>query len=334
MLSICIKNNQIILQKQEPMPTAGEKEALLAVQVAGICGTDVALLRGYYDFSGTPGHEFVAKVVKSADPSWMGKRVTADINICCGHCTECLRDNPHHCLQRSVIGIKNKNGAFAQYLNVPLANLLSIPETVNDDQAVFIEPIAAALEILEQVEISKTDRLLVIGAGKLGQLAARVLTTTGATVLVIARHISQQQCLERAGIAWIRETELADLDAFDLVVEATGSPQGLTLARQAVRPRGTIILKSTYPPGKSIQFDFSSLVVDEIRLIGSRCGPYQKAIDWLAEGKIDPLPLIAARYSLAQAPQAFAKARESGVMKVLLDISASTNQKKHPKAPE
>jgi threonine dehydrogenase-like Zn-dependent dehydrogenase len=313
--------NQILSYRDDvpqPEPLAGE--ALVKVHLAGICGTDLELVKGYYPFNGIPGHEFVGEIVKApAEPHREGQRVVGEINITCGRCPSCLAGRPTHCEKRSVPGIKDRNGAFADYLCLPLNNLIAVPDSVSDDAAVFTEPLAAALEIQEQIRVRSPDRVLVVGAGRLGQLIAQSLVPVDCDLTVVARYKNQQALLASCQIAWIDERAVRR-QAFDIVIEATGSADGLVLARQAVR-RGTIVLKSTYMEKENIQMNFSSLVVDEITLVGSRCGPFEPALDQLENRLVDPTVLIAKRYFLNEASAAFKQAAEPGMLKILFRIA-------------
>jgi len=295
---------------------SADGQALVRVALSGICGTDFELARGYYPYTGAIGHEFVGEVVEAGDPSWIGERVVAEINDACGSCEMCRRGHPTHCEARTVLGIVAHDGAHAEYVKVPLANLHRVPDGVPDEAAVFTEPLAAALEILEQVHIRPSDRVLLIGAGRLGQLVGRVLALTGAHVRVIARYERQVKLLSAAGIECVAETEAGER-CWDVVVEATGSPSGLTTARAALRPRGTLVLKSTYRG--EITLDLARFVVDEITIVGSRCGPFAPALELLERDEVDPVPLIEARFPLARALEAMEVAASSGAMKVLLE---------------
>ncbi len=293
-------------------------EALVRVTTAGICNTDLEIVRGYAGFSGTLGHEFVGVVEESPDPLQVGRRVVGEINAGCGACELCQRNDPRHCLNRTVLGIRTRDGAFAEYLSLPLQNLLVVPENVSDRQAVFTEPLAAACEILNQVAISPGHRVAVIGDGKLGQLIARVLATTGCDLILIGKHAGK---LELAAKAGIQTTALGDLTIdpsarFDRVVEASGTAAGLQLALDLVRARGAIILKSTFHG--DVTLNTSRIVVDEISVIGSRCGRFEKALALLEAGKVDVEPLIASQFQLADGVAAMAEAARPGVLKVLL----------------
>lgn len=319
MRAVWLKNQTLSFRKNVPEPEPLAGEALVKVHLAGICGTDLELVKGYYPFNGIPGHEFVGQIVLAPDqPDRVGQRVVGEINVTCGSCRYCLAAQPAHCKNRSVLGIKNRHGAFAEFLCLPLKNLKAVPDAISDDAAVFAEPLAAALEIQEQINIHSTDRVLVLGAGCLGQLIAQTLIPVDCDLTVVARHKNQQALLAGRQIAWIDERAVRPR-AFDIVIEATGSPDGVVLAQQAVRPRGTIILKSTTMEKGNLQMDFSSLVVDEITLVGSRCGPFAAALHLLENQLVDPTVLITDRYELGEALKAFAHAAAPGTLKILLN---------------
>lgn len=307
--------DQVLSVRDVPVPEA-RGEALVRVRLSGICGTDLELQRGYYPYDGIIGHEFVGEVVDSPDPAWSGARVVGDINVSCGECEACAAGRTTHCERRTVLGIAGRDGAHAEYLRLPLGNLHRVPDSVSDDAAVFTEPLAAAVEILEQVPIATSDRVLLVGAGRLGQLVAQVLALTGAYVRVVARYPRQQALLATRGIEVIAEEDVAER-WWDVVVEATGSPSGFVVALRALRPRGTLVLKSTYRG--QITLDLSPMVVDEMTVVGSRCGPFEPALGLLERGDVDPTPLITRRFRLADAVEAVAAARERGVIKVLLE---------------
>jgi 2-desacetyl-2-hydroxyethyl bacteriochlorophyllide A dehydrogenase len=306
--------NQALSLREAPRP---EKpgEALVRVRRVGVCGTDLELMRGYYPFTGIPGHEFVGEVVEAPDPNWAGRRVVGEINVTCGKCEPCSSGRVTHCENRSVLGILNRDGAFAEYLTLPLDNLHHVPDSVPDEAAVFTEPLAAALEIQEQVHIQPTDRVLLIGAGRLGQLIAQTLTLTGCDLRVVARHPHQKSLLAERHIRLITEDDVQPR-RWDVVVEATGSASGFDLARRAIRPRGTLVMKSTYKGEMSV--NFSSIVVDEITIVGSRCGPFPPALRLLARGEVDPVALVTAEFSLNESLQAFEQAAQPGMLKVLV----------------
>jgi len=320
MNAIWLENQHISFRTGLPVPTPGPEEALISVSVAGVCSTDLELLRGYYPYCGIPGHEFVGRVEASPGaPQWIDQRVVGEINITCGVCKPCLDGYPTHCAQRRVLGIRDWHGAFAQYLILPLKNLYLIPESISDEAAVFVEPLAAAMEVLEQVAVSAGQNCLVVGAGRLGQLVAQVLATTGCNLTVVARHPYQQKLLMQRGISCIPEQDVA-IGEMDIVIDATGTPSGFHIARKAVRPRGTIVLKSTYAGEMSL--NLSSIVVDEITLIGSRCGPFPAAIQLLSSGKVDVSGLVQATFPLEQGVSAFELAAQPGTLKVLINPRA------------
>ncbi len=317
MQALWLENGQLSYRSVVESPTCQADEALIRVLLAGICATDLQLTQGYYPFTGILGHEFVGEVVHApSKPALVGQRVVGEINISCGDCVHCLALRPTHCSNRRVLGIKQHHGAFADYLRLPLSNLYLVPDNVSNEQAVFTEPLAAALEIQQQYAIKPTDTVLLIGAGRLGQLIAQTLALTGCQLQVVARYPKQQALLEQQTIQWIAETDI-QAQHYDLVVEATGSASGFQAAVNAVRPQGTIILKSTYKG--DIQANLSQLVVNEIQLLGSRCGAFAPALRLLAQQKLHPELLIDERYSLAQGLEAFASTQQKGVMKVLLE---------------
>ncbi|HXQ38521.1 MAG TPA: alcohol dehydrogenase catalytic domain-containing protein [Anaerolineales bacterium] len=313
MRALWLEDNKISLQDISQAYKANE--SLIKIRKAGICSTDLELVKGYYPYTGILGHEFVGEVVESHDASWVGQRVVGEINAVCNECEQCLNGRPTHCENRTVLGIVNRDGTFAEYTTLPIANLHRVPDSVPDEMAVFTEPVAAALEIQEQVQINPTDRVLLVGAGRLGQLIAQTLALTGCDLRVVARHAHQQDLLKRRGIRIISEDEIKPW-RWDVVVEATGSPSGFSLARQAIRPRGTLVLKSTYKG--EINVNFSSMVVDEINIIGSRCGPFGPALRLMESKQVDPTVLIMDEFKLSDALKAFERAAEAGVLKVLI----------------
>jgi len=316
MLGIWLENQQISVRKDLPVPTSPPGEAVIRTRLAGICSTDLELARGYYPYRGVPGHEFVGEVIAAPDaPDLVGRRVVGEINATCGACEACRAGRPTHCEQRTVLGILNRNGAFAEQFTLPIENLHQVPDTVPDEMAVFVEPLAAALEIQQQVAIHPTDRVLVVGAGRLGQLIAWTLALTGCDLQVVVRRERARSLLAAHHICTLSPAEVPER-RFDVVVEATGNPEGFALARKAIRPRGTLVLKSTY--AGDLTLNMSAIVVDEITLIGSRCGPFPPALRLLANGLIDPRPLIEARYPMTQGLQALEHAARPGVLKVLL----------------
>jgi len=316
--ALWLEDQKLELRRGVPEPQPALGEALIKVLLSGICSTDLELLRGYYPFTGIPGHEFVGEVIEApSHPAWVGKRVVGEINIACGECQMCRSGMPRHCERRRTLGIHAWNGAFAQFLVLPLVNLHEVPAGVSNQAAVFSEPLAAAGEILEQVNINPQDKVLVIGAGRLGQLVAQVLQTVHCHLTVVARHPRQQELLASRSSRAIPEASLGSTK-YDFVIEATGSPDGFLLARKSVRPRGTIVLKSTYKG--DLPVNFSGIVVDEVNLVGSRCGPFEPAMQWLAKGQVDPLSLIDAIYPLSQGLEAFEHAGRPGALKVLIQV--------------
>lgn len=312
------------LETDYPTPTPGPEEALIRVRLAGVCATDLQLLAGYKQgYQGVLGHEFVGEVVDApGHEQWVGQRVAGELNIGCGHCDLCHRGLGKHCRQRQTMGIIGRDGAFADFLTLPVANLHPLPDTLSDEQAVFVEPVAAALQLLEQCHIHPKQRVYVLGDGRLGLLVAQVLARTGCDLTGLGRTSAKLAILSSLGIPTARTDHPKVLSALlahpaDLVVEVTGSPDGFALARQLVRPSGVLALKSTFAADLP-NFDTSSLVVDEITLVGSRCGPFAPAIRLLAEGAVAVEPLIHARYSLDDGLAALAHAARRGVLKVLV----------------
>ena len=315
MRALWLENGRLEYRDSVPMPAPATGEALVRVRLAGVCGTDLALLRGYAGFSGIPGHEFVGEVLSAPELGLIGRRVVGEINVGCGVCQNCREHRASHCDHRNVLGIRGRHGAFAEYLALPAANLLPVPDSVPDMAAVFAEPLAAALEIQAQVSIRRADRVLLVGAGRLGQLIARTLALTGCELDVVARYPRQRERLEQWRIRVLDEAAVP-AGHFDRVVEATGSPDGFELARRAVRPGGVLILKSTYP-GK-LAIDLAALVVDEISLVGSRCGRFAPALRLLERGAVDPAGLVDAAFPLSQGSEALAEAARPGTLKILL----------------
>ena len=292
----------------------GNDDCLVRVSLAGICSTDVAMLDGLYPFTGIMGHEFTG-VVEKGPAELTGRRVAGEINIACGQCNSCRAGRRKHCEKRSVPGLRNYDGGFADYVALPACNLHLVPDAVPDQAAVFTEPLAAALDILEQVQITGENSVLLVGAGRLGQLIARVLATTGCALSVVVRSPKKAARLEPIAARLISANEI-EPRAFDLAIECTGNEAGLLMALQALRPRGTLVLKSTYPGTPAV--DMSRLVVDEIRIIGSRCGPFDKALALMAARDLQLEALVDAVYPLAEGLEALEKNRQPGVLKVLL----------------
>lgn len=302
-----------------PMPAAPAGEALLKTRCVGICNTDLELFQGYYGFKGIAGHEFVAEVIQAEDrPDLVGKRVVGDINCGCRTCAWCLSGRHRHCPHRTTLGIVNRDGAFAEYLTLPAANLLEVPDTLPDEKAVFCELLAAALEPGQQVPITNQDRVLVLGDGKLGLLIAMGLRFASPHLVLAGKHEDKLAVAAALGIRTVLSGSLTDahLRAYDLVIEATGKEDGPVKALQYVRPEGTLILKTT--SHKPTELDMARMVVDEINCIGSRCGDMDLGLQYLLEGWVDPKPLIEAGYDFNAFPEAFAHAQRPGAKKILV----------------
>lgn len=317
MIGVWLEDGEVGM-RDLPEPEAAGGEALIRVLKAGICNTDLEMIRGYRPFSGVLGHEFVG-LVEEGPESCYGARVVGEINLTCGGCLQCEAGRPRHCERRTVLGIQGRDGAFAEFLTLPADNLHVVPEAVSTEAATFAEPLAAALEILDQVDLDASDRVLVVGDGKLGQLVAQVLALAECELAVVGRHPWKLSLLEQSGIHTLPEAHVRR-HAWDLVVECTGQPGGFQTARRALRPRGTLVLKSTY--AGELSLDASALVVDEITIVGSRCGPFEPALRLLADERVTVEPMIQARYPLSEAIPALERAAEAGVLKVLLDMEA------------
>ena len=307
----------LAVRENYPVPTPPPGEALVRVRLVGVCNTDLELVRGYMSFCGVPGHEFVGVVERcESAPEWVGQRVVGEINAACGQCETCRASRPTHCPHRTTLGIAGRDGAFADYLCLPVANLHLVPGSVPDQAAVFTEPLAAACEITQAIHIRPTDRVAVLGDGKLGLLCAQVLQLAGCNLLAIGRHEESLEILARRGI----KTTLAKAPTpseFDVVVEATGTPEGFAEARQLVRSRGTIVLKSTYH--RAVDANLTRVVVDEVTLVGSRCGPFAPALRLMEQRLVEVTWLIQARYPLSDGLAAFERAGRRGTLKVLVE---------------
>jgi threonine dehydrogenase-like Zn-dependent dehydrogenase len=310
-----VEQNRVVVREIEK--PAGLNEALIRVLLSGICNTDLEIARGYAGFEGTIGHEFVGIVEDSAEPSSIGRRVVGEINAGCGRCKLCRAEDPRHCPERTVLGILGRDGAHAEFLRLPLTNLLPVPDKIPDEHAVFVEPLAAAHGIKERVDFTPSQQVAVIGDGKLGLLCSQVLALTGAQILSVGKHPEKQRIVERRGIDVTSPNE-AEKRArqFDVVVEASGSPSGFDLALKLLRPRGVLVLKSTFHGCNEI--DASRIVVDEINIVGSRCGRFAPAIDLLRKGAVDVDSLISEEYRLSDGIHAMDRAAAPGVLKVLL----------------
>jgi threonine dehydrogenase-like Zn-dependent dehydrogenase len=333
MRAIVCRGTELVLEHDYPHPTPVAGEALIRVMQVGICNTDLEIIRGYMDFQGVLGHEFVGVVEEIYGDTTLkqyrhliGQRVVGEINAACHHtdCFYCKQDIPTHCPNRTVLGIVNRNGVFADYVMLPVENLHIVPENVSDEEAVFVEPLAANFEILEQAHLRPTQRIVIVGDGKMGQLAAQVLTLSGCEVMMIGKHEEKLALVEKRGV---RTHRIEDANTFalenavraDVVVECSGSAQGLEMALRLVRPRGTLILKSTVADKSTLHL--APIVIDEIRVQGSRCGPFPPALRALSQKLVDVSSLISARYTLNEGLTAFDYATQKRVLKVLVNVS-------------
>jgi threonine dehydrogenase-like Zn-dependent dehydrogenase len=310
--------DELRLVRDRPVPRPAAGEALVRVIVAGICNTDIEILKGYMGFRGIIGHEFVGLVEECAEERLLGRRVVGEINAGCGRCDYCLKGLERHCPARSVLGILGRDGAMAEYLTLPLRNLHVVPDGVADEEAVFAEPLAAAFEISEQVHVVPSSRVLVMGDGKLGLLAAMALGLACADVTVLGKHGDKLEIAARRNLKTAMPGALAMERAYDVVVEATGTAGGLQTALGLVRPRGTVVLKSTV--AGATEMNLSPIVIDEITVVGSRCGPFAPALRALAGRLVDVRPLVTGTFPFERAREAFERARRKGSLKVLLDF--------------
>jgi len=302
------------LETTYPTPQADETTAVVRVRLAGMCATDLQILQGYMGFKGVPGHEFVGEV--SAGPAELvGTRVVVEINFACGHCPVCIQGLGRHCPMRRVMGILHADGSFAEYVSVPVANLHPVPDSVTDEAAVFTEPLAAAFELLEQIHVQPSDDVVVLGDGKLGLLCAQVLHSAGAQVWVMGKHPHKLALMHPLGISAVLLADWRPRLA-DIVVEATGSTGGLALAMESIRPRGTLVLKSTVATTHALSL--APLVINEITVVGSRCGRFPPALHALEYQRVMVAPLIERVYPLAEGMAAVAHALRPGSLKILL----------------
>ncbi|MBU0495218.1 MAG: alcohol dehydrogenase catalytic domain-containing protein [Chloroflexi bacterium] len=326
MKALVFDGHHLRLEYNHPDPVPAGDEALVRVRLAGICNTDVEIMRGYRGFTGVLGHEFVGTVEHCADPRLIGQRVVGEISCSCGECETCRAGRYTHCPQRTTLGIIGRDGALGEWLVLPMRNLHRVPPGVPDEAAVFTEPLAAAIEVLEQVHLHPTDRVYVVGDGKLGLLVAQVLSLTGCEIASVGRHPEKLALLQARGIATILANQTADLDrsadvacqVADVVVDCTGHPAGFELARRLLRPRGTLVLKSTFASRRGVAL--TPLVVDEIKLVGSRCGPFAPALRLLRRELVDVRSLITATYPIDDGLAAFRRARKKGTLKVLVSM--------------
>ena len=315
MLALRVEKKSLSVKEVEKPDRAGE--VLVRVLLSGICNTDLEIARGYAGFKGTIGHEFVGLVEDSTNQTLVGRRVVGEINAGCGKCDLCRAGDSRHCASRTVLGIVGRDGAHAEFLQLPAENLLPVPENIPDEHAVFTEPLAAACGVLERVSISRRDRVAVIGDGKLGLLCAQVLALTGASLLLVGKHSAKLRIAERRGIETATPKQAAKRSKqFDVVVEASGAAAGFALALELLRPKGQLVLKSTFH-GKT-EIDAARIVVNEISIVGSRCGRFTPALDLLKREAIDVDSLISEEYALSNGVHAMRRAGVKGVLKVLL----------------
>lgn len=307
-------DNGVSLRRDYPEPAMAPDESIVRVHMAGICGTDLELARGYMGYRGIPGHEFVGQVAETDNSTLRGRRVVGEINAACSVCRACAQGLGRHCPNRTVLGILGRDGAFADSLRLPAHNLIPVPDSIPDELAVFVEPLAAAYEIFEQVKIPKNHRVLVLGDGRLGALVAMAFKAEGYDVIVGGHHPERAQ---RLGLDVEHEKDLRD--RYDVVVDCTGASAGFIRALELVRPRGTLILKST--SAASADFNLAPVVINEITVLGSRCGRFAPALKALESGKIDPRPLISAIFPLADGLHALDEAAKPANFKILLQVS-------------
>jgi len=309
--------DKVAFRTDYPEPRRGRGEVVVRVVKAGVCSTDRQIVRGYMGFRGVLGHEFVGQVI-AGSAKWRGKRVVAEINCVCGRCDMCTGGLRNHCRHRTVVGIVGRDGVFAEKVALPVRNLHEVPDAVSDEQAVFVEPLAAAMQLARQIRFDRAGKVIVLGDGSLGQLVARVLHRTCPSLLLVGKHAGKLERAEKVRIQTALVGDFVPRRDADVVVDATGSPDGLALACRTVRPRGTIALKSTYAGAAAV--DLTPLVVDEITLVGSRCGPFPDALAALAAGEVDVTNLITARRPLAEAPKVLDPAAWGEHVKVIFDV--------------
>ncbi len=313
-------DKELKLLKDVSLPDLRQNEALIKVIVTGICNTDYEITKGYMGYKGILGHEFVGIVenVNGPDKSWIGKRVAGEINDGCGKCEYCLKGLERHCPNRETLGIWKKDGCMAEYVSVPVKNLIEIPDDIASNEAVFIEPLAAALEILEQLHIKPYEKVAILGDGKLGLTTALALNASGLDVLLIGKHQNKLDIANNQHVKTCLLDAMIIKNQYDVVVEATGSLSGFETSISLVKPRGTLVLKSTIAASK--EFNFAPIVVNEITVLGSRCGQFKPALRFLEQKKIDFKPLISAIYPIDKAIEAFEKNKEKDTIKILISM--------------
>ncbi len=310
---------KLYFRQAAPEPKTSAGEVLLEVEAAGICSTDLEIMKGYMGFEGIPGHEFVGRVVKGPD-ELVGKKAVSEINCVCGKCKMCRGGLSTHCTNRQTIGIYNHNGAFAERISVPVENIHILPEDFSNDQAIFIEPLAAAFQICRQIDITGLEKAAVIGDGRLGLLVVQALGTkvVKENLLLLGKHQEKLDIIEKLGFQGFLPDELQVKPEWDIVVDCTGKSSGFETAVNMLRPRGTLILKSTFVPDKAI--DLSPVVINEIQIIGSRCGPFEEAIRALEAGRVSTAGMITGRYKLKDGIEAFHAASRPEHVKVKIEI--------------
>lgn len=314
-------NQQLTFHDNHPDPTPTDGECLIRVHLAGICSTDLQITKGYMGFRGILGHEFVGTVERGT-PNWQGKRVACEINCVCRHCDMCQAGLANHCRNRTVIGIAGRDGAFADLITVPEANLHAVPDSISDEQAVFIEPLAAAWQVVKQTAIDEHSRVAVVGSGRLGLLIAQVLRTIDCRLTVLGRNPKTLLFCDKKHIQSVHVDEWVARGDHDVVVECTGSPDGMAIAQATVRPRGVIVLKSTYAGGSNI--DWAPVVINEVNVIGSRCGPFADAIASLERGEIDVNSMISGSLTIERGIEAMELAAQPDHIKVLLKVNPAS----------
>ncbi len=321
MRAVVFKDNELSLDKNFPKPELKENEALIKIKYAGICNTDMELIKGYMGFSGVLGHEFVGVVedVNSPDKSLIGKRVVGEINCGCNNCEWCHKGLQRHCPNRQTLGIWKKDGCMSDYLNMPIDTLVEVPSNITNEEAVLVEPFAAAFEILEQLHIKPEDKVIILGDGKLGLSIAFALSRIPCFLTLVGKHDDKLKIAEKQNVNTIQLQDLKVEKTYDIVIDATGSVHGFETALALVKPRGILVLKSTVAADKPI--NLAPVVIDEITIIGSRCGQFKPAIAYLAKNKLEIKDLISKTFKADDALKAFDYAREKGVLKVLIDFS-------------
>lgn len=314
MKAVVLKGSNVRVEER-PVPVPVKGEALIKIAKAGICNTDLELVKGYMNFDGILGHEFVGRVVEAPEKEWIGNRVVGEINIPCGQCETCRGGDPRHCPSRKVLGIHQKDGVFAEFVTLPLENLHVLPSLISDIDAVFIEPLAAAIAILDHICPDHNNDVLILGDGKLGLFAAQVMQTRSPNVYCVGHHPRKLALVEKGGIRTAKDAGVWDRK-FDFIIEATGNPKGIEEALSFIKPKGKIVAKSTFC--EQVKIDISALVVNEIQLVGSRCGSFVKALEFLEKESLDLAGMVDADFPLTDAQSAFEKAKMPEVIKVLL----------------